>query len=220
MANVTWSYSALTAFETCPWRYYLTKVSKQASETQSAETVEGNNVHKALELHIKGSQWLPEKYKKFVPIVERVKQAPGRISAERKFALTSEYRETTYFAKDVWMRGVFDVEIIDGKVATVIDWKTGKVKHDIDQLKLFAASTFKLHPYVQTVNTAYAWLKAGQLAKESFHKEDAPELWADFATRVRRMELAAENNDYPKRPSGLCREWCPVGKRLCEHCGK
>lgn len=222
MANkpVTWSYSALTAFETCPWRYYLTKVSKQVTEPQGPELAEGNAVHKAIELHIKGQQWLPDKYKKLLPVVERVKQSTGRISAERKFALTADYRETTYFGKDVWLRGVFDVEIVTDKEVTVIDWKNGKRKPDTDQLRLFAASAFKLYPYIQRVHTAYVWLKPRQMDRETFEKEDVPPIMADFATRVRRIEIAAAENDYPKRPSGLCREWCPVGKKLCEHCGK
>ena len=216
--SVTWSYSALNAFETCPRRYYLTKISKQVKEPQSAEMSEGNAVHKALELHIKGTQYLPDEYKKWLPAVEMVKNASGEVMAERKFALTQNFEETTYFAKDVWMRGVFDVAILNGNKAAIIDWKTGKRKFDADQLKLFAASAFKLWPHVTEVNTSFVWLKEGKADNDKFVADDSPKLWREFSIRVERMEVAADTQNYPPRPSGLCRGWCPVGKALCEHC--
>lgn len=219
MSSLAWSYSSLTAFETCPWRWKLTKRTKEVKEPQTAATLAGNEVHKALELHIEGKQWLPEKYRAYVPLVERIKQGPGQVSAERKFALTADFKETTYFAKDVWLRGVFDVEVKQPKAITVLDWKTGKRKPDADQLKLFAASAFKLYPYVERVDTGYVWLKDKKLDKETFTRDQSPDLWREFVVRVQRVQHAVDTDKFPKQPSGLCREYCPVGKRLCEHCG-
>jgi ATP-dependent helicase/DNAse subunit B len=216
---VTWSYSALQAFETCPWRYYLTRISRQAKESQTAATLEGNAVHKALELHVSGRQSLPDKYKQWLPLVERIKKEPGRIEAEVQFGLTPQFTPTTFFAKDVWLRGKFDVRITHDKRSTILDWKTGKPKPDIDQLKLFAAVEFKLNPYIEVVQTGYVWLHSRAIDREVFVRDQSSELWKDFVVRVRRLEHAMEKNAFPKRPSGLCRQYCPVGKQLCEHCG-
>jgi hypothetical protein len=218
--SLAWSYSSLQAFETCPWRFYLTRVSKQVTEPQSPALAEGNAVHKALELHIKGQQWLPEKYARLVPLAERVKAEPGAVTAERTFALNQAFQEVRYFAPDVWVRGKIDVEIVRPNEAILIDWKDGKQKEDIDQLELFAAAGFKLHPHVQKIDVAYVWLKARAVDKQTFVREQAQDIWKKFSIRAQRMEHARAENNYPKRPSGLCREWCPVGKKLCEHCGK
>lgn len=217
--SLAWSYSSLSAFETCPHRYYLTKVTKQVKEPQTAAMSDGNAAHKAMELCLKGQQALPEKYAKFAPLVERVRATPAKIETERKFALNEAYKETTYFAKDVWLRGVFDVAVVGTKSAALLDWKTGKVKNDVDQLRLFAAAAFKLYPFVEKVSTGYVWLNHGTVHTEKFERDESPGIWQDFGGRVRRIEIAAEKNQWPKQPSGLCRSWCPVGNSLCEHCG-
>lgn len=120
---VPWSYSSLTAFETCPKRYKLTKLTKQIVEPQTEATLHGNAVHKALELHLNGDQHLPEKYAQYLPLVERVRQQPGKRLVEYKFGLTEDYRSTTFFGKDVWFRGVIDVGVVGDKTATLLDWK-------------------------------------------------------------------------------------------------
>lgn len=214
-----WSYSTLTLFEQCPWRFKLVKVTKEVTEAPYDHRNEGNLVHKALELHIKGQQYLPDRYLRYLPLVERITRASGEIQAEQKIALTADFTPTTYFAKDVWLRAVFDVRITSGAEATIIDWKNGKRKPDADQLKLFAGVEFKINPRAEVVKTAYVWLQSGKLDKEVFTRDQAPVIWQEFSQRVGRIDHAIKTDNFPKRPSGLCREWCPVGKRLCEHCG-
>jgi hypothetical protein len=214
-----WSYTALTSFETCPWRYKLTKITKQVQEAPYDHRNEGNLIHKAFELHLKGEAWLPDQYKKWLPMLERLKKAPGELEAERKVALTPQFTETTYFGKDVWLRAGFDVRLRQANKSTLLDWKNGKRKFDADQLKLFAGVEFKLSPDVDVVETAYVWLQTGKIDKETFTRDQAPIIWQEFTQRVGRIEHAIKTDNFPKRPSGLCRQWCPVGKRLCEHCG-
>lgn len=118
-----WSYSSLTAYETCPRRFFLTRISKQVSEPQTAATTHGNEVHKALELHVGGKKHLPEKYQSYLPIANKVRDAPGQKLLEYKFGLTSDLRPTTFFGKDVWVRGVLDVCVVHPGKAIVMDWK-------------------------------------------------------------------------------------------------
>jgi hypothetical protein len=215
-----WSYSSLQAFETCPWRWKLTKYDRVVSEPQTEATMNGNRVHKILELSVKGTQGLPQSYTYLQPLVERIRKTPGRIETERKVALRADFRETTYFAKDVWYRGVFDVRVATPEKTVVLDWKTGKRKDDVDQLKLFAATEFAINPKVEVVETGYVWLQEKKVDKETFSRKDSTELWADFLGRVQRIEHAIKTDNFPKHPSGLCRRYCPVGKSRCEHCGE
>ena len=87
-------------------------------------------------------------------------------------------------------------------------------------MRLTAAMTFAHKPYVKEIVNAFVWLKTGGITAERFTREDVPAIWQEFMPRVQRMEIALAENKFPARPSGLCREWCPVGKKLCEHCGK
>lgn len=215
-----WSYSSLSAFETCPKRYELTRLTKQVVEAQTEATLHGNEVHKALELHLNGDKHLPEKYEKYLPLVERVRKQPGKRLVEYKFGVTEDFRSTTFFGKDVWFRGVIDVGVVGQKSAILLDWKTGKPKTDADQLKLFAAAGFAAFPYLNQIKTGYVWLAHNKLDANTFTRDDLPDIWREFTPRVIRMVNALETGKFLPKPSGLCRAWCPVPKSMCEFSGK
>lgn len=215
-----WSHSTRQAYETCPRRYYLTKISKEVKEPQTQATLHGNEVHKALEKAILKTDSLPAKYKHYIPIVERVSRMEGKKLVEHKFALTNSFQPTTFFAPNAWVRGAIDFANIGPKTAVVLDWKTGKVKTDKAQLKLMAAVTFAAYPLLETVKTGYVWLAGNKVTSAEFAKSDTPAIWQEFLPSVQRMEHSLKKMDFPPKPSGLCREWCPVGKALCEFCGR
>ena len=214
-----WSFSSLNAYEQCPRRYNITRIQKLLKEPQTESTLHGNEVHKALELGLKGEQVLPKKYAQWEPLVQRIRKAPGKKLVEYKFALTKGFRATEFFAKDAWVRGVIDAAVLGVKTATVLDWKTGKPKFDTDQLKLFAGVTLAAYPYLESVNTGYVWLAHNRVDNKIFTKADVPGIWQEFIPRVQRMERSLEKDDWPPKPSGLCKSWCPVGRKLCEFCG-
>lgn len=221
MAGVTpWSFSSLSAFETCPRRFYLTRISKQVAEPQTEATLWGNQVHKALELAVAGQKGLDAKYSAYQPIVDRLRATEGVKYTEQKVGLTENLKPTSFFAKDVWYRGVLDVTVVRDKTAVVLDYKTGKVKSDGDQLRLFAATAFAQYPHVETVRTGYLWLQHDKTTPKTFRREEAPVIWQEFVSRVNRMEDAQERDRWLPNPSGLCAKWCPVGKKLCDFCGK
>lgn len=215
-----WSYSLLQAFETCPRRFHLTRILKTVQEEQTAATMHGNEVHKSLELAVRDGRPLPEKHAQYQPMVDLVMAAPGVKHAEMKFGLTREFKPTEFFGRDVWLRGILDLRVVQPKSATIIDWKTGKPKSDDDQMRLFAGAMFALHPEIEKVRTGYAWLAHNKVDSSVFHRTDAAGIWADFIPRVGKITRAADTRDYPPRPSGLCRAWCPVRKAQCEFSGR
>ena len=214
-----WSYTALSDFETCPRRYYLTRVAKKVVVPQTEATLWGNEVHKALELRLTERKALPEGMRQWEPLVETIANKGGKVEAETKMALNRNLRPTGYFDQDVWVRGITDVTVIKGDKAFIGDWKTGKPKPESSQLKLTAAMVMAFKPFINTVVNAFVWLKPNTVTSETFKREDIPTIWQEFTPRVRRIEIAHEEDKFPPRPSGLCRQWCPVGRELCEHCG-
>ena len=118
------------------------------------------------------------------------------------------------------MRGVVDYALVTPLTAVILDHKTGKPKSDGDQLRLFAGVAFAAFPYVKKVRTGYLWLAHDKTDTKDFTPEDVPEIWVDFGSRVHRMEHAFSTGNFPPKPSGLCRAWCPVGRKLCSFCGK
>ncbi len=218
---VAWSHSVLDSFETCAHRHNLTKITKVVKEGQSAEMAEGNRVHKAMEMRVKKHEPLPEDLQKYEPIAASLLRAAegGVIHAEQQMALTAGFAPTGWFGKDVWVRGITDVTILKGTTAFVGDYKTGKPKEGSSQLKLTAAITMHREPQVTKVVNSFIWLKTGGVTKEVYTRDDLSSIWQDFIPRVQRLDIAIQEQKFPKRPSGLCARWCPVPRHLCEHSG-
>ena len=218
---VAWSHSVLDSFTTCPRRHYLLKVAKTVFEKPSEAMTWGNTVHKALELRVTQSKPLPETMQSYEPIVASLiqKAEGGVIRAEQKMTLNARYVPVTFFAKDAWVRGITDVDITKGDKMLIADYKTGNRKPDSDQLRLTAALAMHHNPEVKTVINTFIWLKTGEVDTETFTREDLPSIWQGFAPKVQRLEHAFAENKWPAQPSGLCRNYCPVGKANCEHCG-
>jgi hypothetical protein len=212
-----WSYSSLTSFETCPHRYNLTKNLKVVVEPETEVQRWGNDVHKALEDRINGVP-LTEKFVQYEPFVEAIERV-GKPKAETKMALTKDFSATTFFAKNVWCRGIIDTHTVVGNKGMALDWKTGKPKPDSSQLKLFAAMMFHTYPELEEVQTGFVWLAHDKLTKDVFTRNQLGEIWGEFLPRVKRLEIAYDEDKWVPKPSGLCRAWCPVGKENCSHCG-
>lgn len=208
--SVAWSFSALNKFETCAYQFYKQRVTKEFKDEMSEAGLWGDRVHKALDKRISKKTPLPANMKQFEPYAARFDNAPGEVYAERQIALTENLKETSWFAKNVWVRVIMDVSIINGTQGMVFDWKTGKRKNDIDQLKLFAGALMALHPQLETVQTGYIWLPDKKIDKEEFTPDDVPDIWQHFGYKVARLNKAHAENHWPKKPSGLCRKWCNV----------
>lgn len=218
MKQISWSYSALTAYEQCPKRFYHTRISKDTPDPPGESAKWGSQVHKDLELRIANKTPLPHHLEKLEPLCAKIEASPGKVLAETKHCLNANFRPTEYFAKDAWVRAVIDVAVINGSNAINLDWKTGKINHDSAQLKLSAAITMAAEPEVEKVSTGFVWLKDNKIVKEAYTRAQIPEIWQEFLPRVKRLELAHEKDRWEAKPSGLCKAYCPVTK--CEHNGR
>lgn len=213
-----WSYSSLTAYETCPRRYYHTRVAKDIVEPETQALTWGNAVHKALELRAKENKPLPTGMEQWEPLVAKILAAGGEVFTEKQIALTKSFTPCDWFADDVWVRGVVDIGVVRGPLLVALDYKTGKPKRDSDQLQLFAALLMASYPDCDTVKTGFLWLKTSGIDQARFERGDLPNIWNKFLPRVKALEEAHRTESWPTRPSGLCRNWCPC--KQCPHNGR
>jgi hypothetical protein len=219
MPSPAWSYSAITSFEQCPLQYKLTRVDKVVSGPESDAIVWGKRVHKHLEERIRDGKKLPDILRNLEPVAASIANAKGEVLVEQQWCLNENLQPTTWFGKDAWCRAVIDVGVIGSKSAAIFDWKTGKRKDDLDQLKLFAGIAFTMYPHLEKVKTGFVWTKDSSIDKEEFTRDQVGEIWAAFLPRVERLKNAFETGKWQAKPSGLCAKWCPVGKSNCEFCG-
>ena len=213
-----WSYSKLKNFEVCPKRYYNLDVAKTYKEEESEQLQYGNMVHKALADAVTGKAPLSKTFGHLQGWVDKVTGgADGEILVEQQMAIREDFSPTTWFGDDVWYRGIADVVKIVGPAAVVVDYKTGKIKEDGVQLALMAACVFAHHPEVQKIRTEFAWLKEDAVTRADFSRDGMVSVWAGVLPRVKLLENAHKAMEFPPKPGGLCRKWCPVDS--CPHKG-
>jgi PD-(D/E)XK nuclease superfamily len=214
-----WSYSALTQAELCPKRFAALRVFKTYREPEGEAMLYGQRTHKSLENRVRHNAPLPADLQHLEPTVAKL-VALGDTKAEEKYALDRSFRLTDYFDKPstmperrVWLRIVIDLQVFlrdRPDLALLIDWKTGKEKEDLDQLKLFAAVMFALYPTLREVRTGYCWTSQNRIAPTPFRREEASRIWQEFMPRVIWLENMYQTNAWQARPSGICIRHCPV----------
>lgn len=215
-----WSYSRMKGFETCPKQYYHVTVRKEYPFQETDATRYGTAFHKAAEDFMRDGTPVPERFAFAQPILDALAAKPGDRHCELKMGLTADLEPCSFFAKNVWFRGIVDLLIIDGDRAFIVDYKTGKSAKYADkgQLELMALCVFKHFPQVKRVKAGLVFVIADAMVKEDYHVDAEAELWTPWVLRYAAMEKAHEADVWNPKPSGLCRKHCPVVE--CAHNGQ
>lgn len=216
--SFAWSYSSLTSWESCPKKWYETRITKSWPDEKGEAAQWGDTVHKAIEARMKFNTPLPQWGQPWEPYVVRLLGSKVAPQIEHKIAITAEFKPTAFFAPNAWCRAVADVSITSPKAIFTLDWKTGNFKSDTDQLRLSAAMQMAHFPHIEKATIQYVWLKAQRTTTETFDRSQVVEVWRDFLPRVHRMQQGFAEAKWPAKPNGLCRQYCPV--LSCEHNGR
>ncbi len=212
MKPPAWSYSALSAWETCPRQYAEIRLLKRVPDVKGEAAQWGTTVHTAFENRLKYKTPLPTWGVAWEPLCGRLETSPGVLQVEQKIALDERFQPVDFFSRNppVWVRAVADVALYGATSIFTADWKTGKMKSDRDQLRLSGAIQLAHKPKAERVTIFYAWLKEGRSTTETLTRDDLPTIWSEFLPRVERMRRGIEDEKFDPKPSGLCRKHCPV----------
>jgi hypothetical protein len=180
-------------------------------------TLYGKQLHKAAELYIKDDTPLPAQFAFLKDTLDALKAKPGRKLCEHEMGVTKDLKPCGFMSKDVWVRGIADLLIIDDDnlTAKVVDYKSGNNKYpDREQLRLMALMVFAHFPHIRRVAGALLFVVKEDMATASFMSGEATEYWWDYRERVARIERAHASGVWNPKPTPLC-GWCPVNS--CEH---
>lgn len=214
-----WSYSKLKNFDTCPRRHLEIDVDKRFKDEESDTLKWGNEVHKHMAARLgEKKEPLPFAFKNFEGLAQRLEAAPGIMRVEQQLAIDENFTPCEWFSKRAWFRAIADVLVINDIVALGVDYKTGKILEDYQQLGLLSACVFAHYPKVMAIRTEAWWLRDDAITRQDFKRKDMPEFWRGIWPRYEQLKQAHETRHFPARPSGLCRQHCPVSS--CEHNGK
>lgn len=217
----SWSFSRLKAFEDCARRYHETQVKKAWPEEKSDLLIFGDDVHAAMAQALRTGQPLPTKFKMYQHWIDELLRTDGELLVENEcqWAITKDFKPTTWFAKSVWLRCVADAVKLNPPVALVVDWKTGKsINGDPIQLILTSLMVLLQFPQVKAVRSDFVWVQEDTRTTQSLYRSEAADAWADLMPRVERLSKATRTEWFPPTPGRFCRSWCPV--KSCVHHGK
>jgi hypothetical protein len=205
------SYSAIKLYENCPYRYFRQRITKDVVDEGGEASKYGERVHEYLEHRLKSNKLLPQDVAHYEPLCASVEKiaAGGELLIEHELVLTDNLTPTGWWDADAWLRSKLDILVLNGTLANVMDWKTGKRNADQFQMQLFAAQVFKHFPDIETVKTSLVWLKTMEMDTETYYRAQTNDLWADVMKRIQRIYTSLEHDNWPMRPSGLCR-FCPA----------
>lgn len=244
--QIAWSWSRLDCFEQCPRKFQGTYILKDfpATDFEAPHFAKGKAAHWLMEEHFKtgcdlkntvykvlddrgrgsytfdGSMSVVGKFdfdfrflQHFCDTINKATQ----VIPELQVTFDVRMNEVTWYDKRAWCRVVFDLLIIVGDFALVIDWKTGKVKRYSDQLKLFAGAVMTKYPQVKKVLTSYIWLDHPNQAPvwKEFTHVDKEGIWLEFGDRAELIQLANESGQWPAKKNMFC-NWCNALESQCE----
>lgn len=206
------SYSSIKLYENCPLRYYRQRIVKDVTDPGGDASKHGERIHTFLENRLKGSG-LDAEVAQYEPLCASVESLAkqGTLHIEKELVLTENLTPTGWWDSDAWLRSKLDVLVVIDATAVVMDWKTGKRNADQFQMQMFAAQVFKHFPDVQQVKTSLVWLKTMEMDTEVYNRADINTVWAEIMKRIQRIHSSVEHDNWPAKPSGLCR-FCP-----CRH---
>jgi len=212
-----WSYSRLSAYQQCPQKVKF-KVIDKLPDPPGAAAERGTYWHSVLEHFVgPGKVELPEPapgapaLELFRPQLLELREKEPKL--ELQVAFNQLWQPTEFFAKDAWARMVFDVQYYDEPNLTVntIDYKTGKVSAThANQLDLYAAVGFLIHPQAKFSNTENWYLDIGPGAKlkrvmAKAASQHVLKRWENIAKEMS-MDVA-----FIPRPGQHCK-WCAYAK--------
>lgn len=205
-----WSASSLSAFQSCPHRYFRIRVKRDVKDLPPSDAVLlGRKLHKAFENAVNLNEKLPGEFQGWQAIVDKIKNLPGEKFPELPMAVDANLKPVQYRDSEAFSRGIADLVVLSGDEAIILDYKTGKRKES-SQLGLYAAYAFAKWPNLKRVHTAFVWLKSRAIDRKSYTSDDVPALWNEWLPIVHRLERAYETGKWDTCPSGLCKGWCPV----------
>lgn len=208
-----WSYSRLQTYEQCPKKYHHMNILKDVkADFTGPEAEYGKAAHKACERYVRDGVALPERFKHYKRILDKIRNAKGQVYCELNLCLNENLEKTGWFDADAYVRAIIDVCKVNKTAAFIGDYKTGKMKDDPDQLMLNAAVLFAYFPEVTKVTTAFIWLKDMHITKDTYTRDELDFIWGELLPRAKRIEHSIEHESWGPRTSGLC-GWCDVKKQ-------
>lgn len=213
-----WSYSAWSQYDTCPLQYKLAKIDK-IKMPDSPALVKGRAVHDLLAQYItQQGESLPEVKNAFhAQLYAEMRAFPADDKVvEQQMGFTRDWKPTGWFAKDTWLRVIWDVALLyEDLTGEIVDHKTGRRYGSNDeQMELFGLSFFCQYKPATHVTTRLIYVDTGEEEIAEFNATQRDALISKWEAKVAPM---FNDSVFAPRPNDKCR-FCHFSKSRLNLC--
>jgi hypothetical protein len=207
-----WFHSFLASFATCEYQAYRQYVARDVPWEETPARAAGREAHSALERRLRDGARLPPDHAARESLCLPIDRFAGEKHFEWRLGVREDGSPCDFFDRDVWGRGVLDVALLDGEVAMLLDWKTGKVREDPSELAAHAVLLRAHRPAIRRIVGRYVWLMTGALGI-AHDVSDTPLKLASVRQTMEKVKINIRGSTWQKKENVLC-GWCSV--RDCE----
>lgn len=225
------SYSSLEKFMNCPRQFHEIRVLKNFKDDfTSKSAVEGNRVHGLME---QAFRWKERDCsdKSLNPAISMIwnnidklakKHGPAKIITEAPLAVRQNLeRPCEFWDKRAGFRGKIDLLVLSGKMAYIVDHKTGNPQYaKMDQLEAMAYLVAQTFEHIESMVMHLVFvnqLEGSQYKKITIDLDWETEFKDELSRKIARVENMKKEGDWFAQPNGLCKNYCAV--RTCPHNG-
>lgn len=206
---IAWSFSRLTDFETCPYKFKL-KYIKKLPEAPNPAAERGTEIHKQYENFVLGKGPCPSPH--FETQLQHLLRIYPHHSTETAWAFDKNWLPCGWFEDQAWIRIKPDLVIYTWSDTIVIDYKTGKenlFKHTA-QGQLYAVGSYATQP-ADKVSVKFWYHDLNTEKTNIYNDSQILKLKTQWTQRAQKIET----DHFPPKPTrGNCK-YCG----MAPHCG-
>lgn len=213
----TWSPSKIADFDNCPAQYAAKHYYKTIPYTETEATIWGTRVHAEAERFMRGEESTdPDAFTPVEKWVRVLSRLPGERFVEHKMSVGEDWKQVEW--DDAEGRMIVDLAILNDEELLIYDWKTGKLKSDETQMKIYSLIMAMQFPQVQKIKYKYIWLKDGKTTGGELSRPELIKIALYLKAKLKEMKTAWENENFAMKKNGLCKGWCE--NYSCPHNGR
>jgi CRISPR/Cas system-associated exonuclease Cas4 (RecB family) len=214
-----YSYSKISCYKECPKRFKFNYIDKLRKFDDAPHFEKGRFFHFILEHY---PNLPPKKFKfrhfdetkqdEFISLVKHLLTNDTKlINLLTKYRLQSEY--TFYLndemnpvkkKKESLIYGIIDYLGKSEDEVLIVDWKTGKSKASLDQLKLYSIWAFAAMPQINKIRVMLYYLEQDEIQEEVLLREDSKNVILDYINTINSIE---KDTEFKTKRKSSC-EWC------------
>lgn len=201
------SYSGLKQFETCAAQYKFSRIDRLPQPTGPAAE-RGKMLHAELESILNGDLGLLSDEISYLEDYLTQLRENGA-TPEVPFAINRDWQEVDFGDTNAWLRGIIDVYASNGPKATILDWKSGKKRDYLDQVRVYATAVMSIHKSIHEITpTIYFIDLKKEITYSQINSSQLPQLQQELKER---LDAIDNEKIFAPNPSTNCR-WCHYRK--------